>query len=49
MRILVVEDKLEILDPLMVSLKNTGYHIESVNTYKKGEILALSNQYQLIL
>jgi len=49
MKILVVEDKLETLDPLMVSLKNTGYDIESVNTYKKGEILALSNQYQLIL
>ncbi|MBI9012489.1 MAG: response regulator transcription factor [Clostridiales bacterium] len=48
MKILVVDDKLETLDPLMVSLKNTGYVIESVNTYKKGEILALSNQYQLI-
>jgi len=48
MKILVVEDKAETLDQLMVSLKNTGYEIESVNTYKKGEILALSNQYQLI-
>lgn len=49
MKILVVENNAEVLKQLRINLENIDCEIELVNTYKKGEILAMSNQYQLLL
>ncbi|MBN2793904.1 MAG: response regulator transcription factor [Clostridia bacterium] len=48
MKILIVEDKLEHLQVCLPTLKHQN-SVEIVNSYKKGEILALSHQFDFIL
>lgn len=49
MRILVVEDDREIADFLKLSLKNECFAVDTAEDGKKGQFLAVTNDYDLII
>lgn len=49
MNILLIEDKLVQIQGCLQTFKKNKYTYQVVDTYKKGEILAMSRQYDIVL